>query len=69
MNSAGGVEVLEHFEEQRPVASEKQVVGEVGAAGVNFMDVGARRGLFGGGDKPTILGVEGQDGYWKSAQA
>lgn len=59
MNGAGGVEVLEHFEEQNPVAGEKQVIVEVAAAGVNFMDVGARRGLLGGGYRPTILGVEG----------
>ncbi|MDM9648345.1 quinone oxidoreductase [Rhizobium sp. S163] len=59
LNGFGGVEVLEYGETPNPVAGSRQVVVEVAAAGVNFMDIGARQGTMGGGYKPAILGVEG----------
>jgi len=59
MTGPGGLEVLDYADEPDPVAGEGQVLVEVAAAGVNFMDVGARQGLMGGGYEPRILGVEG----------
>ncbi|WP_276120089.1 quinone oxidoreductase family protein [Pararhizobium qamdonense] len=59
LNGFGGVEVMEYTDIPDPVAGEKQVIIAVTAAGVNFMDIGARRGTMGSGYKPTVLGVEG----------
>ncbi|MDF0486729.1 quinone oxidoreductase [Sphingomonas sp. H39-1-10] len=59
LNGAGGAEVMRYADVPEPVAGPGHVMVEVAAAGVNFMDIGARRGLVGGGYKPTILGVEG----------
>jgi NADPH2:quinone reductase len=59
MIGPGGVEVLRYADEPAPAPGERQVLVEVAAAGVNFMDIGARRGVLGRGYKPTILGVEG----------
>jgi NADPH2:quinone reductase len=59
MTGPGGIDVLELFDEQDPTPGEGQALIAVAAAGVNFMDIGARQGLDGGAYKPTILGVEG----------
>ena len=59
LTGAGGVEVLDYTEVETPRPGENQVLIEVAAAGVNFRDIGARRGVIGGGYKPQILGVEG----------
>jgi NADPH2:quinone reductase len=59
MTHVGEVDALEYYEESDPKAGDQQVVVEVAAAGVNFMDIGARRGMASGGYEPSILGVEG----------
>lgn len=59
MTGPGGVEVLRYTDQLDPIAGEGQVLIEVAAAGVNFMDLGARQGMLGGGYRPRILGVEG----------
>ena len=59
MTSPGGAEVLQYIDEPEPALGENQVLVEIAVAGVNFMDVGARRGLLGGAYRPRILGVEG----------
>lgn len=60
MNRPGDIEVLELADRREPVASPDEVVVEVAAAGVNFMDTGVRRGDFWGDmPDPKILGVEG----------
>ncbi len=59
MTHVGDVDALEYYDEAEPKAGENQVVVEVAAAGVNFMDIGARRGMASRGYKPSILGVEG----------
>jgi len=59
INGTGGVEVLEYFDEREPTPGENQVLVDVAAAGVNFMDVGKRQGMDTGVYNPTILGVEG----------
>jgi NADPH2:quinone reductase len=58
MNGPGGVDVLNYSDEPDPVPGEGQVLVEVAAAGVNFMDLGARQGVL-GAYRPSILGVEG----------
>ena len=56
----GGPEVLEVLDGPDPVAGPGQVLVEVLAAGVNFMDLGVRQGRFWTGmDYPRTLGVEG----------
>ena len=57
MTGPGGVGVLQYVDHPDPVPDAGQVLVEVAAAGVNFMDLGARQGMLGGG--PSILGVEG----------
>ncbi|WP_010187896.1 quinone oxidoreductase family protein [Sphingomonas sp. PAMC 26605] len=59
MNGAGGTEVLQYVEQPEPVAGAGEVLVAIAAAGVNFMDIGKRRGMASGGYDPTILGVEG----------
>lgn len=59
LNGAGGAEVMRYMDVPEPVAGDGQVLVEIAAAGVNFMDIGARRGQVGGAYNPTILGVEG----------
>jgi len=59
LNGTGGAEVLLYADVPEPLAGPGKVLVEVAAAGVNFMDIGARRGVVGGGYNPTILGVEG----------
>jgi NADPH2:quinone reductase len=59
LNGAGGVEVLDYTDVADPVPGHGDVLVQVAAAGVNFMDVGKRRGLKSAGYDPEILGVEG----------
>jgi len=59
MTGPGEPDVLRLAERPDPVAGPGQVVVEVAAAGVNFMDVGVRRGGIWGGGDPKVLGVEG----------
>lgn len=60
MAVAGGTEVLELANRPEPVPGPGQVLVEVAAAGVNFMDTGVRRGLFWTEmPLPRTLGVEG----------
>lgn len=46
MNAAGGPEVLSRQELCEPLPGPGKVVVRVGAAGVNFMDIGVRQGLY-----------------------
>jgi len=60
MTRPGGTEVLEMIDLPEPVAGAGQVLVEVAAAGVNFSDIGVRRGTIGHAiEYPYILGVEG----------
>ncbi|GAB4068093.1 quinone oxidoreductase [Ancylobacter sonchi] len=60
MTRTGGPEVLEVMERPDPVPAAGQVLVEVAAAGVNFMDTGVRRGLAWAPEpNPKVLGVEG----------
>src|ERR1700736_983870 len=60
MNRSGGTEVLEVVDCPDPVPRPGQALVEVAAAGVNFMDIGVRRGqLWTKMPLPRGLGVEG----------
>ena len=60
INSAGGCEMLEYVERPDPVTGPGQALVEVAVAGVNFMDIGVRRGTLGTDvPNPKVLGVEG----------
>ena len=59
LDGHGGVEVLTYSDVPSPTPGEGQVLIEVAAAGVNFMDIGKRQGMRSGGYDPAILGVEG----------
>ncbi|MGK9171582.1 quinone oxidoreductase [Inquilinus limosus] len=60
MTRPGGPEVMELVERPEPVPGQGQALVEVAAAGVNFMDIGVRRGQFWTEESgPVILGVEG----------
>jgi NADPH2:quinone reductase len=59
LNGTGGAEVLDYADVADPVPGDGQVLVQVTAAGVNFMDVGKRRGMKSAGYDPEILGVEG----------
>src|SRR6266478_3597247 len=60
INSAGGREVLDYVERPDPVTGPGQALVEVAVAGVNFMDIGVRRGTLGTDvPNPKVLGVEG----------
>jgi NADPH2:quinone reductase len=60
MRSAGGIEVLSLQELPEPEPGPGQVLVEVAAAGVNFMDVGVRQGLYWTEmPNPKVIGVEG----------
>lgn len=60
MTALGGPEVLSVREQPEPVPAAGQVLVEVAAAGVNFMDIGVRRGLsWTDQPLPRTLGVEG----------
>jgi NADPH2:quinone reductase len=60
MNRPGGAEVLEYVTRPEPVPEPGQVLVKVAAAGVNFMDIGVRKGMFWKDTPgPVTLGVEG----------
>lgn len=59
LNGYGDVDVLEYADVADVAAGPGLVVVEVAIAGVNFMDVGKRRGMVAPGYDPKILGVEG----------
>ncbi|ADO70886.1 quinone oxidoreductase family protein [Stigmatella aurantiaca] len=60
MNRQGGPEVMVFAERPEPVAGPGEVLVEIAAAGVNFMDTGVRRGLaWTDMPNPKVLGVEG----------
>ena len=60
MNAVGGPEVVEILEFNEPVAGPGEVLVEIVAAGVNFMDIGVRNGMaWHELPLPRALGVEG----------
>lgn len=60
MNAPGASEVLSCQQLDEPQAGPGQVVVEVAAAGINFMDIGVRQGIFWSDmPNPKVLGVEG----------
>jgi len=60
MSGTGGPEVIELVERPEPVLARGEVLVEIAAAGVNFMDTGVRRGLaWTDTPNPKVLGVEG----------
>ncbi len=60
MNGAGGADQLECVERPDPIPGAGEVLIDVAAAGVNFMDIGARRGIVWAElPNPKGLGVEG----------
>jgi NADPH2:quinone reductase len=60
MNRTGGPDVLEFVERPETVPASGQVLVEVAAAGVNFMDIGVRQGMaWTETPNPKVLGVEG----------
>jgi NADPH2:quinone reductase len=60
MTRAGGAEVMEYVDKPEPVCGPKDVLVEVSVAGVNFMDIGVRRGMVWTDlPLPRTLGVEG----------
>ncbi|MFY0576577.1 quinone oxidoreductase family protein [Cystobacter fuscus] len=60
MTRQGGPEVMALVERPEPVAGPGEVLVEIAAAGVNFMDTGVRRGLaWSDMPDPKVLGVEG----------
>lgn len=60
MKDVGGVDMIEALQQAEPVPGSGQVMVEVAAAGVNFMDTGVRRGLaWADIPNPKVLGVEG----------
>ncbi|WP_262297768.1 quinone oxidoreductase family protein [Microvirga sesbaniae] len=60
MNAAGGPETLQWLQRPPKEPGPREVLVEVAAAGVNFMDIGVRRGMFWQEmPNPKVLGVEG----------
>ena len=60
MTAIGGTEILEMVDLPNPVAGPGEVLVEVAASGVNFMDVGVRQGMaWHETPLPRALGVEG----------
>ncbi|WP_455273649.1 quinone oxidoreductase family protein [Rhizobium herbae] len=60
MNAIGDTDVMEAVEYPEPVAAPGQVLVEIAAAGVNFMDIGVRQGMaWIDIPNPKVLGVEG----------
>lgn len=60
MNGPGGIDQIEIIERPDPSPGAGEVLVEVVAAGVNFMDIGVRRGLaWSDVPDPKVLGVEG----------
>ena len=66
VHEAGGPEVLRFEEVETPEPGEGQVLVEVTVAGVNYADVGMRRGVMGGPhamDPPYTPGFRGRGRY------
>lgn len=60
VSGAGGVEVMSFLDLPNRVAGEGQVVVDISAAGINFMDIGVRQGQSAAGmSSEKVLGVEG----------
>ena len=60
MNRPGGPEVMDYVERPDPLPGHGEVLVEIAVAGINFMDIGVRRGMaWGELADPKILGVEG----------
>lgn len=60
MTAIGGTEVLELMDLPEPVAGSGEVLVEIAASGVNFMDIGVRQGMaWHEMPLPRALGVEG----------
>jgi NADPH2:quinone reductase len=60
MNRPGGCEVIEYVDLSTPMPGAGQALVAVGAAGVNFMDIGVRQGsIWRDAPFPRRLGVEG----------
>ncbi|WP_343616340.1 quinone oxidoreductase [Novosphingobium sp.] len=60
MNAIGGTEVMAFADRPDPVPAPGEVLVEIKAAGVNFMDIGVRQGrAWTEHANPKILGVEG----------
>ncbi|RWN03638.1 MAG: hypothetical protein EOR84_01225 [Mesorhizobium sp.] len=60
MNRTGGPDALEFVERPETAPTSGQVLVEVAAAGVNFMDIGVRQGMaWTETPNPKVLGVEG----------
>lgn len=60
MTAVGGPEVLELLDLPEPVPGPGEVLVEIAASGVNFMDVGVRQGMaWHEMPLPRALGVEG----------
>ena len=60
MKGPGGTEALEWVDLPVPAPGPGEALVEIAAAGVNFMDIGARRGVIWTDlPDPRILGVEG----------
>jgi NADPH2:quinone reductase len=60
MNQPGDIGVMAYVERPDPVPAAGQVLVEIAVAGVNFMDIGVRQGMFWNEmATPKILGVEG----------
>lgn len=60
MNQAGDASVLVYVTRPDPVPGRGMVLVEIAVAGVNFMDIGVRRGIaWNEMPNPKILGVEG----------
>lgn len=60
MTAIGGTEVLELMDLPEPVAGPGEVLIEIAASGVNFMDIGVRQGMaWHEMPLPRALGVEG----------
>jgi NADPH2:quinone reductase len=60
MTRRGGPEVMEFIERPEPVPGPGEALVEIAAAGVNFMDIGVRRGTaWNEMPNPKVLGVEG----------
>jgi NADPH2:quinone reductase len=60
MNQPGDTGVMAYVERPDPVPGAGEVLVQVAVAGVNFMDIGVRQGMFWNDmPSPKILGVEG----------
>jgi NADPH2:quinone reductase len=60
MNRIGNADVLAYVDRPDPVPGPSEVLVEVAAAGINFMDIGVRQGMaWRETPNPKVLGVEG----------